>query len=91
MTTPRGALIDEYGEPVFCLDDAAGDCKGEVAYRMALSGTGKSFPRCDKHWGKRLDIQDGINQRYGHPGSNCGAPSDFDPSYAGEVWGEDDY
>ena len=78
-------LIDEYGEPVFCLDDAAGDCEGEVAYRMALSGTGKSFPRCDKHWGERLDVQDGINQRYPEH-----QPADFDPSYAGEYW-DDDY
>jgi hypothetical protein len=38
----------------------------------------------------RLEIQEGINQRYGHPDSDAGAPSDFDPSYAGERW-DDDY
>ena len=51
---------------------------------MALSSTGRSFPRCDKHWSDRLDVQDGINSRY-----PTHAPSDFDPSYAGESWDED--
>ena len=76
-------------EVLECLDagmDPA-NCDGPVEYRMALSGTGRSFPRCEKHWGIRLDVQDGINQRYG----GVNPPSDFDPSYAGEAWGEDDY
>lgn len=83
---------DNDGEPLECLDaDPLGsDCKGPIEYRYALSGTGRSFPRCDKHWDERLVIQEGINQRYGHPDSNMGAPSDFDPLYAGERW-DDDY
>jgi hypothetical protein len=67
-----------------CLDARNGDCAGTVEYRTPLSGTGKSFPRCDEHWGQRLDVQEGINARY-----PTHAPSDFDPSYAGESWGKD--
>jgi hypothetical protein len=67
-----------------CLDDYEGSCSGAVEYRMALSGTGRSFPRCDKHWDDRLEVQEGINQRY--PSQQ---PADFDPMYAGERWDED--
>ena len=58
---------------------------GAVEYRMALSGTGKSFPRCDKHWGERLETQEQINERY-----PTLAPSNFDPADAGERW-DDEY
>lgn len=84
MTTP---LLDEWGDPVECLDagpDPTG-CEGPVEYRMALSGTGRSFPRCDKHWDERCDRQEEINQRYPYH-----QPADFDPMYAGERW-DDDY
>jgi len=66
-----------------CLEHGP-DCSGEVEYRMPLSGTGRAFPRCDAHWSKRLDEQDRINRTYPQT-----APSDFDPSYAGESWDED--
>lgn len=69
-----------------CLESGREDdpCKGATEYRMALSGTGRSFPRCDHHWDKRLKIQDEINQRYPeHP------PSDWSPLDAGEHWDED--
>lgn len=68
-----------------CLDRRKGDCEGDVEFRMPLSGTGKSFPRCDKHWEDRLEEQERINERYPHT-----APSDFDPHYAGERW-DDEY
>lgn len=72
-----------------CLDDRGDDdCAGPVEYRFALSATGKSFPRCDKHWHERLDVQEGINRRYGHPDS-VSPPAGFDPTYAGERWDED--
>lgn len=77
--------LDEYGDPIECLDDHKGDCSGAVEFRMPLTATGKSFPRCDKHWDKRLDEQEKINQRYPYH-----APADFDPSYAGERW-DDEY
>lgn len=66
-----------------CLDDYGdGTCSGAVEFRMPLSGTGRSFPRCDGHWEARLETQATINQRYG---GVC-PPSDFDPAYAGESW-----
>ena len=68
-----------------CLDDyEESTCSGPVEYRFALSGTGKSFPRCDHHWQMRLIKQDEINRRYPYH-----QPYDFDPSYAGERWDED--
>lgn len=68
-----------------CLDYSDdGTCRGAVEYRMPLSGTGKSFPRCDHHWGERLDLQDDINARYPYH-----EPADFDPYDAGEHWGDD--
>lgn len=67
-----------------CLDDR-GDCNGPVEHRMPLTETGRSFPRCDKHWEIRLKKQDEINQRYPYH-----QPSDFDPAYAGERW-DDEY
>lgn len=71
-----------------CLDSHPTErCEGRVEYRMPLSGTGRSFPRCGKHWSARLDVQYGIDRRY--PDSPF-APAGFDPSYAGESW-DDDY
>jgi len=72
-------------EELECMDDHDGTCKGTIKYRMSLSGTGASFPRCDHHWGIRLDREDEINQRYPY-----NAPADFDPAFAGEHW-DDDY
>lgn len=66
-----------------CLDGPEG-CKGTVEFRMALSSTGRSFPRCLTHWELRLEAQEGINQRYPQH-----QPADFDPSDAGEKWEED--
>ena len=74
-------------EDITCLDSPQGGCAGTVEYRFALSGTGRSFPRCDAHWSIRLDVQDGINRRYA-PNSDV-PPSGFDPSYAGERWDND--
>lgn len=68
-----------------CLDHSA-ECGGEVEFRQPLSATGKSFPRCEFHWERRLDKQEEINQRY--PDSPV-APADFDPTYAGESWDEE--
>jgi hypothetical protein len=66
-----------------CLDGPSG-CRGTVEYRMPLTSTGKSFPRCDHHWEERLETQEAINNRY-----PVMPPRDFDPMYAGERWDED--
>ena len=74
-----------------CLDNRGDDeCRGAVEYRMPLSGSGRSFIRCDKHWSDRLDTQDRLRRDYG-VGSSPGVspPSWFDSSYAGESWDED--
>ena len=68
-----------------CLDYHMDSCDGAVEWRMALSGTGRSFLRCDRHWDMRLQYQDEINRRY--PSQQ---PADFDPTYAGERWEEED-
>ena len=70
-----------------CLDEGHGACGGPVEYRAPLSATGRSFPRCDRHWGERLDEQARIDDAYP---DTPGAPSWFDPSAAGERW-DDDY
>lgn len=70
-----------------CLDRHDDKCSGTVEMRYPLSGTGRSFPRCDGHWAKRLKRQEEINERYA-PFSDV-PPADFDPSIAGEHWDED--
>lgn len=62
---------------VECLEDY-GDatCAGTVEHRMPMSGTGRAFPRCEKHWEERLETQEGINRRYG----GVAPPADFDPA-----------
>jgi len=68
-----------------CLQRHDGRCEGSVEYRMSLSGTGTSIPRCDYHWAKRLETEEEHNRKY-----PVLAPSDFDPDYAGERW-DDEY
>lgn len=79
-------ILDEYGDPVECIEDHDGTCKGKVEYRMSLTGTGTAIVRCDHHWSKRLDLEDDLNRRY-----PVNAPSDFSYLDAGEYWSEDDY
>jgi hypothetical protein len=69
-----------------CLDRGRGECEGAVEYRMGLSGTGRPFARCDRHWAERLDEQERINRDY--PDSPL-APPWFDETAAGERWDKD--
>ena len=71
-------------EQLECLDGHGGGCEGEVEYRMPLSGTGRSYPRCDFHWAERWEYQQQLNERY-----PVHAPADFDFLDAGEHWDED--
>jgi hypothetical protein len=73
-------------ETLECMNAHEGDCDGAVEYRMPLSGTGRSFPRCEAHWEARLEVQRGIDERY-----PVHAPSGWSHWDAGEYWGEDDY
>jgi len=72
-------------EELECLDSYNSSCVGVIELRPSLTGTGTSIPRCNKHWEDRLDKEERIRERYPY-----NAPSDFDPSYAGERW-DDDY
>ena len=69
-----------------CLDSHGDSCDGTIEYRYPLSSTGRSFPRCERHWDMAVEHQEGINRRY--PSQQ---PADFDPMYAGERWDEEDY
>lgn len=80
MTEPQ-----ETPEPLHCLDRHDNECTGAVEMRYPLSGTGRSFPRCDGHWSLRLAKQQAINERY--PDSPT-PPDWFDPAAAGEQWDE---
>lgn len=72
-------------EPLECLDGwDSTECDGEVEYRMPMSGTGRSYPRCEFHWAERWQYQQQLDERY-----PVHAPADFDPLYAGEHWDED--
>lgn len=73
---------EEEERPV-CLDGPQG-CAGPVEYRLPLSGTGKSFPRCNGHWRDRLEFQRGLDERY-----PTNPPADWSPLDAGEHWDED--
>lgn len=68
-----------------CLNESD-DCEGRVEYRMPVSGTGRSFPRCDKHWADRLDLEQGLRERY-----PVNPPADWSELDAGEHWNEEDY
>lgn len=68
-------------------DTRPDECKGAVEYRMSMSATGISYPRCDKHFSERLDTQERLRRDY--PDSST-PPAWFDSSYAGECW-DDDY
>lgn len=71
-----------------CLDGPEG-CAGETFPRRALSGSGDSYPRCQRHfesYAERVQPRiDEINRRYPDR-----APDDFDPMFAGESWTEED-
>ena len=72
-----------------CIDSDLSPCRGEVAERYSLSGSGMRFSRCDGHYDDYVTRTqpriDEINRRY--PAT---APDDFDATYAGERWDEDD-
>jgi len=70
--------------------DVPATCDGEVSFYSALSGSGLSYPRCEKHYDEYVErVQpkiDEVDIRY--PDSPF-APAWFDPSYAGEQWDSD--
>jgi hypothetical protein len=73
-------------EDLACIQDHTGECDGPVEYRMPLSPTGVSYPRCEKHWEDRLELEDGLRERYPEQ-----PPEDWSHYDAGEYWSEEDY
>jgi hypothetical protein len=49
-----------------CLDFGT-ECDGAVEYRMPMSGSGRSFPRCEAHFEVRLNTQARLSRDYGVP------------------------
>ncbi len=64
-----------------CMDEGRNPCEGPVEPRMHPH-TWKLWPRCEKHFNSWLFELEGIQRRYG----GDLAPSNFDPTYAGETW-----
>lgn len=73
-------------EPLECIEAFAGACEGPVEYRHALSASGRSFPRCARHWAQRLEKEQELSRRY-----PVRPPADWSPLDAGEAWDEEGY
>lgn len=80
--------MDDGTDELACLDGQGPDsrCAGLVEYRSPLSGSGRSFPRCEAHWSRRLTRQAEIERRY-----PARPPASWSPLDAGEAWDEDEY
>lgn len=68
-----------------CIQAHERTCAGPVELRLPLSGTGVPFPRCDRHWQERLELQRELDERY-----PVQPPAGWSPLDAGESWDEDE-
>ncbi len=59
------------------------ECEGPVELRMALSGSGIPFARCDKHWDRRLKLEQRLRADY--PDTSAALDAWFDSANAGET------
>lgn len=67
-----------------CMDDMGeGTCRGPVEWHSIDPGRSGAFPRCEKHWGERLDRMENSIERYA---DSDVPPAWFDPADAGEEW-----
>ena len=72
-----------------CLDyrpDEPSLCRGPVEFHSIDPGREAAHPRCEKHWGERLDRREQSMERYA---TSDVEPAWFDAADAGEHWGED--
>jgi len=51
---------------------------------MALSASGIPFARCDKHWDRRLELEELLRADY--PDTSAALDAWFDSANAGETW-----
>lgn len=70
-----------------CLHGPDG-CAGPVELRSPGYGY-QIWPFCKRHGAERIQREHDAIGRYGNPCSPC-VPSDFEPTYAGERWSQDD-
>ena len=80
------ALHTETIECLSSFGEEPNACQGVVEYRTPLSGSGRAFPRCDRHWAQRLESEEQLRRRY-----PVSPPADWSPMDAGEAWDEQDY
>lgn len=78
--------IDEVneGETLTCTKDGP-ECEGAVGWHESFA-TGVAHRWCEHHWGEICQAYDRTRELF----SPTPAPW-FDPDYAGESWGEDDW
>jgi hypothetical protein len=69
-------------EELECMEGPEG-CRGQVEYHSIDPGRAKAFPRCERHWGRRLDRREHSMELYA---DSDVVPDWFDPSIAGERW-----
>lgn len=72
---------NEYLPASECLDwrdSVTNDCEGPVEYRLAMSGTGISYPRCEKHFEARWETQQRLARDYGVPVYYTGNDRDYE-------------
>lgn len=81
-------LLDEYGDPLECLDGPNDDCKGPVEYRCSPGIKGKAWPRCEYHIERRFANYEKSSERYADSDMR---PAWFDEADIDERWGPDDY
>ncbi|RBM09478.1 hypothetical protein [Streptomyces sp. PT12] len=70
-------------EQLECINDSF-ECAGPVQYRQALSGTGQSYPRCEKHWQDRLDQEEDYRVKYPEYNPFADAAGVYDDAYDGD-------
>jgi hypothetical protein len=68
-----------------CLRRGDGKCQGEVSGRASYGGTGTMIYECVFHMDESAEKNQALRERYPEH-----QPADFDPTYAGESWYEDE-
>ena len=74
-----------------CLEhNDATECQGPVSEYYALSGSGLTYPRCERGYDEYVArVRPQIDETRERYPDTPNAPDWFDPSYAGEQWDSD--
>lgn len=70
LTVYNNTMTTETLNITDCLDYDPSDfisCSPDVEYRMAMSPTGISYPRCGFHYDQRWETQERLTRDYGVP------------------------